>query len=79
MMRKAGFYIDDRWMDINKTSQTKTPCNCGKLIYWTNSKGILITIFDYEQISLKKLVAKIIDQTERNMKKKAYVAWCDPV
>ena len=75
VMRRAGFKISKGWMELNSTKQPKIPMNVGKLIYWTNPQGVLITVFDYQQISMAEVVKRVYLWVEKETKNKAHISW----
>lgn len=76
VLTEAGFAIDEGWMKVNSQSQTKEPCNCGKLIYWKHPKlKTSVVFFDYQQVCLATLINKVIGQAQYDTRKQAYVAW----
>jgi uncharacterized protein with HEPN domain len=76
VMRKAGFEIDEAWMNINKnTIVPSNPTGVSKLIYWKNAQGVRVVLHDYQQITLKTLVKRVYDQAVHHMKQKARIVW----
>lgn len=63
VMRQAGFVIDEGWMSLNKHNPPMPNSNVAKLIYWKHPRlQMTICIFDYEQISLAKLIERVYAQ-----------------
>jgi hypothetical protein len=72
LLTRAGFTINRKWYrDLDKP-QRET--NCNKLIYWKRG-NIHIIFLDYEQVSIKKLVERIISQAEYNTKNRAQIVF----
>jgi len=59
LLEQAGFHLDPRWMKPSiKTGAPRKEYLC----YWINEKGVLITIFNTEKYTIKKLVERVQQQ-----------------
>lgn len=75
IMIEAGFEIDMRWYkDKDNRTGNPNPTSVTKLIYWKRG-DIRVTLFDYQQISLKRLINRIEEQVKYNMKQTARVVY----
>lgn len=73
LLTSAGFEINMGWYrDKDNRAGNPNPTSVTKLIYWKRG-DINVMFFDYEQVSLKRLVERIKSQVEYNTKKKAVV------
>lgn len=82
LLTTAGFKINLNWYkDENggigqRKGSNPNPTSCSKLIYWKRG-DINLVFFDYDKVSLKRLVNQIENQVIYNQKKKAYVQFRD--
>ncbi len=76
LLTKAGFKIDLRWYTKEKLNNPNNiDCNVNRLIYWINNKNETITLFDYQQISLKSFLERYSAVVKYNFKKHAQVTF----
>ena len=76
IMRKAGFVIDEGWMNLNKNNPPNPNSNVAKLIYWKHpTLKMSICIHDYEQIALSELVNRVYEQARYWFKKSVRIEW----
>jgi hypothetical protein len=75
LLKEAGFEIDLAWYrDKDNRVGNPNPTNVTKLIYWKRG-DIRVTLFDYQQISLSKLIDRIEGQVKYNYRQKARVVF----
>ena len=76
VMLQAGFRLSEKWMKHNENHPLPPDCGVAKLIYWEHpSFDCLITLFDNQQISLKKLIKRTYEQAVYHTKHKATIVF----